>query len=57
MRIIIEEGDKGRSVGNRREGSGKGGRGAAVWFVKTLAVFTPDTLDTFLYTVIASNFE
>ena len=56
MRIIMKEGNKGRSVGKRREGRGKGGRGAAVWFVKTLAVFT-QCLDTFLYTVIASNFE
>ena len=41
MRIIMKEGDKGRSVGKRREGRRKGGRGAAVWFVETLAVFTP----------------
>ena len=37
----MKEGDKGRSEGNRREGRSKGGRGAAVWFVKTLAVFIP----------------
>ena len=34
----MKEGDKGRAVEKGREGKG---RGAAVWFVETLAVFTP----------------
>ena len=57
MRIIMKEGDKGGSVGNRREGRRKGGRGAAVWFVKTLAVFTPVFRRFPLHNIIPSNFE
>ena len=36
------EGGEQRKISGKEKGrEGKGGRGAAVWFVKTLDVFTP----------------